>query len=131
MEFVILVHKETNVCRQNQFVKFSADEPEIVTLRASRNAVHRPECILKDPAFRFSRATRPDIVPAVGLIPSRQTYLYKSVRPASRTLYAQDQTQMYELAKQAVFEGKKVVTKYTSSKLTSLFYYDMVMYKRT
>lgn len=75
------------VCRQYQYFKFSADEPGIVTLRASRDAVLKTACILKDPAFRFGDATRPDVVPAGGLSPARQAYLYKSVRPYVRPAY--------------------------------------------
>ncbi|KAH3800488.1 hypothetical protein DPMN_154121 [Dreissena polymorpha] len=60
------------VCKHNQCFKFSVDGPGIVTLRASRDAVHRTACSLKDPAFRFSDATRPDaVVPATGLRTAR------------------------------------------------------------
>ncbi|KAH3853837.1 hypothetical protein DPMN_096372 [Dreissena polymorpha] len=77
-----------DVCAtQKQYFKLFADEPGIVTLRASRDAVNRTACILNDPAFRFSDATRPDVVPAAGLSPARQAYLCMSVRPYVRTAY--------------------------------------------
>ncbi|KAH3703332.1 hypothetical protein DPMN_078366 [Dreissena polymorpha] len=50
--------KAVNGIRQNQNFKFSADELRIY------------------PAYRFSDATRPDVVPAAGLSPSRLAYLY-------------------------------------------------------
>ncbi|KAH3798172.1 hypothetical protein DPMN_151762 [Dreissena polymorpha] len=60
------------------------NEPGIVKLRASYDAVHRTACILKDPA---GDATRPDVVPAANISPARKAYLYKSVRPYVRPAY--------------------------------------------